>query len=838
MTNLELDLLDVADELGTLPPGAQIGSYRIIGVLGEGGMGRVYVAEHVKLGRRVAIKKLRPELASNPTAVARFFAEARAVNRISHENIVEITDLLQEPSGDSCIIMELLKGEDLAHRLLRKRVLPLPRAFDIAAQVASALAAVHAAGMIHRDLKPDNIFLIERHGNPDFVKVLDFGVAKLTDPNDRSGFAVHTTAAGQIIGTPEYMSPEQASGKAVDFRTDIYALGVIFYEMITGVLPFQGKSFGELMIKHMTAAVDLPALQPGLPHGIQGGRDQLLLDLLAKDPNDRPRSMADVEARIRALLEAMDLPQPPRRRGVSSGELSTIDRSETLRGPAMKKLLELSKTTETVAKLALVKRSTPQAVVEVATPRSVSRIEVATPSGSRLELSVARANGPPVASGQPERLARPAERLAKSSSDLEGPDPSRARLARSSSESGREVTPSEIARPPIDPTGGLAPRPAGRAVGGPTPDDLASPIDPTGGLARRAAGRAVGGPTPDDLASPIDPTGGLARRPAGRAVPTPSPIVTWRNTPSPATAAARRVTGGPVLESQPAGRAVGVPSLDALASPTVASDATPVGPASEPRRPTPPPGSVTAPRATATPVVEVRTDAGSEATVVGRRSATARPVVEVAPDPEPSPELPQPAHEVTPPAARGWRVVVLGGLGLLVVAAAVAVLVLRPGAGASPSTGASPGVGPGAAPGPAGVSAVQPREIKIKFVSAPPGATVRMIGSDEQLGVTPFTHSFPHSPHVVTFEFVKPGFATVTQDITLAADDALAAALTPAEPPSPPLPAAAPPSPPVTPPPAAKPDVPRRPAPARRPPPPSPERPVDRNGTLDVFKRT
>ncbi|MDB4958628.1 MAG: serine/threonine protein kinase, partial [Myxococcales bacterium] len=165
-----------------LPAGTLIGSYRILDLLGEGGMGRIYVAEHVKLGRRVAIKMLRAELVSNSVAVARFFAEARAVNRISHENIVEITDFLEQPGGDNCIVMELLKGEDLSQRLLRKQTMPLSRVLDIAAQTASALAAVHQAGIIHRDLKPDNIFLIERGGSSDVVKLLDFGVAKLSDP--------------------------------------------------------------------------------------------------------------------------------------------------------------------------------------------------------------------------------------------------------------------------------------------------------------------------------------------------------------------------------------------------------------------------------------------------------------------------------------------------------------------------------------------------------------------------------------------------------------------------------------------------------------------------------
>jgi serine/threonine-protein kinase len=234
-----------------LPAGTVIGGYRILELLGEGGMGRVYVAEHIKLGRRVAMKVLKTELATNVNAVSRFFAEARAVNRISHDHIVEITDFLEKSGGYNCYIMELLRGEDLGLRLLRAEPPSLATSVEIAIQIASALGAVHAAGIVHRDLKPDNIFLIERSGSRNYVKLLDFGVAKLIDPFD-TGIATHTTAAGQIIGTPEYMSPEQAGGQVVDHRTDIYALGVILYELVTGQLPFKAKSFGELVIKHMT----------------------------------------------------------------------------------------------------------------------------------------------------------------------------------------------------------------------------------------------------------------------------------------------------------------------------------------------------------------------------------------------------------------------------------------------------------------------------------------------------------------------------------------------------------------------------------------------------------
>ncbi len=303
-----------------LPAGTLIGTYRIVAFLSEGGMGRVYVAEHTKLGRRVAIKMLRNELASNPIAVARFFAEARTVNQISHENIVEITDFLENPGGDNCYIMELLKGEDLATRLSRDPVPPLARTLGIALQIASALTAVHGAGIIHRDLKPENIFLIERGGNSDFVKILDFGVAKLTDQT----IAMGSTGVGQVVGTPEYMSPEQACGQPVDHRTDIYALGVILYQMMAGRLPFPAKTFGELLVQHMTGTLEMPAAQPGIPPSIKTLRDGLLRDLLAKHAVERPQTMAEVEARLALILDEMDLPPAPRRTAMGSDPMAPL----------------------------------------------------------------------------------------------------------------------------------------------------------------------------------------------------------------------------------------------------------------------------------------------------------------------------------------------------------------------------------------------------------------------------------------------------------------------------------------------------------------------------------
>ncbi len=191
--------------------GVTLGDYRIERMIGEGGMGRVYLAEHMLLGRKVAIKKLRSEFSGNREAVRRFFGEARAVNRIAHENIIEITDFVEDAEQGSYYIMELLDGRTLEACYETSGPFPLRRAVPIAIQIASALNAVHKAGIVHRDLKPENVFLTRRQDGTDLVKLLDFGVAKLTAED--STISVNSTQQGAILGTPEYMSPEQASGR-------------------------------------------------------------------------------------------------------------------------------------------------------------------------------------------------------------------------------------------------------------------------------------------------------------------------------------------------------------------------------------------------------------------------------------------------------------------------------------------------------------------------------------------------------------------------------------------------------------------------------------------------
>ncbi len=283
-----------------LGPGKILGSYRLVKLLEEGGMGRVFLAEHVRLGRQVALKLLRPEYANNTVVINRFFQEARAANRIHHQNIIEITDFIEAEDGHNFFVMELLPGYSLTQALSQHGPLSLTRTTDIKAQVCDALAAAHDTGIVHRDLKPDNIFLTERAGREDFVKLLDFGVAKLmAEAADES---VHQTAAGMVLGTPEYMSPEQAGGKKVDHRTDIYSLGVILYQLATGTIPLSAETYGEMVIKLVTMPIPAIAGHTDLPWQCPADLEQLIMQCLEKDPEQRPQSMKEISDRLRDLL--------------------------------------------------------------------------------------------------------------------------------------------------------------------------------------------------------------------------------------------------------------------------------------------------------------------------------------------------------------------------------------------------------------------------------------------------------------------------------------------------------------------------------------------------------
>jgi hypothetical protein len=269
--------------------GQIIGNYRVVAELGRGGMGVVYRAEHVQLGRPAALKVLLPQMSSDAQIVQRFFNEARAASSIDHPGIVEVYDFGRHTDGSAYLVMELLKGESLDHRLMRP-IAPLEAA-SLIAQVAGALAAAHARGIIHRDLKPDNIFLVPNELLPGGiqVKLLDFGIAKLADER-ASGFRTQT---GVLIGTPAYMSPEQCMGRPdLDHRTDLYAVGCILFHMLCGRPPFYSEQgTGVMIAMHLRDPVPDPrSLAPHLPPALVG----IMLRLLEKDPAARFQSAQEL----------------------------------------------------------------------------------------------------------------------------------------------------------------------------------------------------------------------------------------------------------------------------------------------------------------------------------------------------------------------------------------------------------------------------------------------------------------------------------------------------------------------------------------------------------------
>jgi tRNA A-37 threonylcarbamoyl transferase component Bud32 len=278
--------------------GKHINNYEVVSLLGEGGMGTVYLAVHPIMGRKAAIKVLKPELARDESLVGRFFNEARAANAIRHPNIIDIIDVGLTPDDNvPYMLMEFLEGESLAGRLDRVRPLPIDQAVEITLQTASALAAAHSKGIVHRDLKPDNLFLVpdEMVGNGERVKVLDFGIAKLRD--DMRGSSMKTRT-GAIMGTAAYMSPEQCQGliERIDHRTDVYALGVILFEMLCGGPPFVSEGFGDIIIMHVMKAPENPQLRnPAIPDNVAAA----ILRALAKSPDDRFQSMLEFQAALR-----------------------------------------------------------------------------------------------------------------------------------------------------------------------------------------------------------------------------------------------------------------------------------------------------------------------------------------------------------------------------------------------------------------------------------------------------------------------------------------------------------------------------------------------------------
>jgi eukaryotic-like serine/threonine-protein kinase len=281
-----------------IPLGTIVGDrYRLMKRIGLGGMGEVFLAEHVVLGKPVAVKVLLRDLSDKPAFVKRFKLEAIAASQIGHQHIVDVSDFGETPDGHFYFVMEYLDGETLDDLIRRESPLRPDRALRIVAQVARALGAAHAKGLVHRDVKPQNVLLVRRDGVVDFVKLVDFGVAK---PITRRA-GPELTVAGTVVGTPQYMSPEQALGSELDARSDIYSLGVLLHRVLSGQLPFNAESSAGYIVAHVNSP------PPPLPEATTAGplppriRD-LVLRMLAKAPEARVQSMSEVVTVIDACL--------------------------------------------------------------------------------------------------------------------------------------------------------------------------------------------------------------------------------------------------------------------------------------------------------------------------------------------------------------------------------------------------------------------------------------------------------------------------------------------------------------------------------------------------------
>ncbi len=291
-----------------LSPGTFVtDNLRLVELLGEGGMGCVWVADHLTLRTKVAVKFIAAELiAQSPELVPRFTREATAAAQIKSPHVVQTFDHGVMTDGSPYIVMELLEGEDLGQKLDREKKMPLAHVEIVISQVAKALNKAHAAGIIHRDIKPDNIFLVSHDDDEEpFVKVLDFGVAKHTAAQSHS----IVTATGAMVGTPAYMSPEQIlTGKSVDVRSDIWSMGVVAYHALIGDIPFEGETLGALCVSISKAAVTPPsAVDPSIPASV----DAWMARALARQPEDRFQSAKELAESFRAAIRGEPVALPP-----------------------------------------------------------------------------------------------------------------------------------------------------------------------------------------------------------------------------------------------------------------------------------------------------------------------------------------------------------------------------------------------------------------------------------------------------------------------------------------------------------------------------------------------
>ncbi len=316
--------------------------YRLDAQLGVGGMGTVYRARHLLIDRPVAVKVLNPRFVEDEAARTRFQREARAAGRLQHTNAVTVTDFGQTQDGYVYIVMELLEGRTLRDILAKEAPLDAARSVSLMLQVSAAVAAAHDAGIIHRDLKPANIFIVQRTEVPSLVKVLDFGIAKLAAESLEDDEIKALTQVGAMIGTPRYMSPEQCDGAELTPAADVYSLGVILYEMLTGTVPFSGSTPLAIAMKHTS---ELPRRPREFVGSIPPALEDVVLHALEKRPPDRPQNAAEFRQELLATAERLGLEHA----AITSSPNIEALRSVGTESPSGRLVIDISKLRESRA---------------------------------------------------------------------------------------------------------------------------------------------------------------------------------------------------------------------------------------------------------------------------------------------------------------------------------------------------------------------------------------------------------------------------------------------------------------------------------------------------------
>jgi serine/threonine-protein kinase len=651
-----------------------IGSYRVTGVLGEGGMGKVYAAEHTLLGRAAAIKVLLPELSRSQEIVQRFFNEARAATAIRHPGIVEIYDFGWTPDGAAFIVMEHLEGETLRKRRGRA-AMPWSTALALTRQIAGALGAAHAKGIVHRDLKPDNVYLIADPEVPggERIKLLDFGIAKLLGATEGH----HMTRTGSLMGTPTYMAPEQCRGVAVDARADLYALGCILFELCAGRAPFVGEGEGDVLAAHIHVP---PPAVGSLARGVPGAVDALVQRMLVKAPSARIQTADEVIRAIDLATADVGVITPTSRggRAVTSGQIGsdaieTTDPGTTLSRAVSGHHLAAPPPGPPPRRTRLVAAIGAGTALGIAIAIAASRGGDDPSAGRAADASRARPASAAGAAGSTALTAPPApaprddaQAGARAGTPPAPATPPQTATALAAAPPSRAAATARIAAsaPAAAPTA-AAPRPRPEAPA-PSPGTLAAaaaaaPPAPAAATpsAPREARPAAPDPTPERAAPAATraPTATAARpetaaAPAAARAPSAPPAAARAPTAAPAPTAVARVPTA--TAARPETAAAPAPAATARV-PT----ATPA-PAATARAPTatPAPAAATARAPTATPAA-ARAPTATPATAAAARALTATPApAAAAPTAPPAPTAAAPAPSLlievnsVPPGAK------------------------------------------------------------------------------------------------------------------------------------------------------------------------------------------